>query len=89
MPKSEDNELQRIGGDPKRVRVCQHAGMTHVVMQASEWRSTEDAIRAEAELRSLFDAYARFEREDPSPWAQDRVPPPLVEFGRKHGVEWP
>lgn len=63
--------------------------MSHVVMQASEWRSAEEAIRAEAELRSLFDAYARFEREDPSPWAKDRVPPPLVDFGKKHGLEWP
>jgi len=63
--------------------------MSHVVMQASEWTSIDDAIRCESELRALVDAYVKFEREDPSPWARDRVAKPLIEFGRKHGVAWP
>lgn len=63
--------------------------MSHVVMQASEWATADDAIRCESELRALVDAYVKFEREDPSPWARDRVAKPLTEFGRKHGVAWP
>jgi hypothetical protein len=63
--------------------------MSHVVMQASEWDSVDAAIRCEKELRALFDTYVRFEREDSSPWAQDRVAPPLAAFGRAHGVAWP
>lgn len=63
--------------------------MSHVVMQAAEHRTIQDAQRCEAALRGLFDDYARFEAEDPSPWRTDRVPPPLVSFGKRHGVEWP
>jgi len=63
--------------------------MAHVVMQAAEFASTEAAERCERELRSLVDDYVRFEASDPSPWATDRVSPPLTDFGRRHGVEWP
>jgi hypothetical protein len=63
--------------------------MSHVVMQAAEHRTIQDAQRCEAVLRGLFDDFVRFQKEDPSPWRTDRVPPPLVAFGKRHGVEWP
>jgi hypothetical protein len=64
--------------------------MSRVVLQAAEFASNEACARAEAEIRSLIEAYASFERSDPDPWSQDRPPPaPLVEFGRRHDVEWP
>jgi hypothetical protein len=61
--------------------------MSHVVLQAASFPTVEDAQRAENELRKLFDAYVAFESTDPE--RQDRVPPPLIDFGRAHGVEWP
>ena len=63
--------------------------MAHVVMQAAYFPTLEAAQRAEQELQQLFDAYVEFEDEDPNPWDQDRVAPPLVEFGKRHGVDWP
>jgi hypothetical protein len=63
--------------------------MSHVVLQAASFPTPAEAQRAEEELQKLFDAYVAFESSDPEPWRQDRVPPPLVDFGRAHGVEWP
>ena len=63
--------------------------MSHVVMQAAEFASADDARRVEAELRALIERYIEFEATDPSPWSGERAPPPLVAFGAKHGVEWP
>ena len=63
--------------------------MAHVVMQAAEFASVDEAMRAEAELRQLVDGYVAFEKTDPEPWSQERVPPPLVAFGQRHGVQWP
>lgn len=63
--------------------------MSHVVMQAAEFPTIEAAERCEAELNLLLQAYIHFEATDPSPWNQERVPAVLLEFGEKHGVEWP
>jgi len=63
--------------------------MSHVVMQAAEFSSIEEAQKCEVELEALFKAYIHFEATDPSPWSYERVPAPLVEFGEKHGVDWP
>lgn len=63
--------------------------MAHVVMQAAEFPTQEAASKCEAELRLLFDAYVKFEKTDPDPWGGSRVAPPLVEFGRLHGIDWP
>jgi hypothetical protein len=63
--------------------------VSHVVMQAAEFPSIELAERCEKELRTLVDAYIQFEATDPDPWGNTRVAPPLVEFGKRHGVEWP
>jgi len=63
--------------------------MSHVVLQAAEFSSAGAAARCETELRSLIDEYVRFEKSDPDPWGNKRVPPPLVAFGKRHGVEWP
>lgn len=63
--------------------------MSHVVMQSAEFPTAEAAKAGEAELQRLFDAYVRFEKEDASPWRAGRVPPPLVEFGKRHGIDWP
>jgi hypothetical protein len=63
--------------------------MAHVVMQAAEFASVDEATRAEAELQHLIDGYVAFEKTDPDPWSQGRVPPPLIAFGQRHGVEWP
>lgn len=63
--------------------------MSHVVLQAAEFPSVELAVRCETELRALIDEYVQFEATDPDPWGGDRVPPPLVAFGKRHGVDWP
>jgi hypothetical protein len=63
--------------------------MSSVVMQAAEFETVADAERAEAALERLEKAYIEFERTDPSPWSDERVPPPLAVFGEAHGVEWP
>jgi hypothetical protein len=63
--------------------------MSHVVMQAAEFASVDEAKRAEAELQQLIDGYVDFEATDPDPWNQDRVAPPLVAFGQRHKIEWP
>lgn len=62
--------------------------MSHIVMQAAEFPSVDAAINAEGELNQLYDAYVVFEQDDPNPWSADRIAPPLVKFGAKHGVEW-
>ena len=58
-------------------------------MQAAELPSVELAVRCEKELRALIDAYVAFEKSDPDPWGNKRVPPPLAAFGERHGVPWP
>jgi hypothetical protein len=58
-------------------------------MQAAEFPSVELAARCEHELAALVTHYTRFEATDPDPWGGDRVPPPLVAFGERHGVTWP
>lgn len=63
--------------------------MAHVVMQAAQFSTAEAAMRAERELQALVDAYVEFEASDPDPWNRERVPPPLVAFGERHGVSWP
>ena len=63
--------------------------MSHVVMHAASFTTLAAARRAEAELRRLTRAYIAFEAEDPDPWRDDRVAPPLVDFGRTHGIDWP
>jgi hypothetical protein len=63
--------------------------VSHVVLQAAEFPTTAAAERCETELRSLIDDYVRFEKSDPDPWGNKRVPPPLVAFGKRHGIEWP
>lgn len=63
--------------------------MSHVVMQAAEFPSLEGAKQCEAALDELYRAYVNFEATDPSPWSSDRVPRPLLDFGKKFGVEWP
>src|SRR5688572_96943 len=63
--------------------------MAHVVLQAAEFATANDARRVEAELAALIASYVDFEASDPEPWGGKRVPPPLVAFGQKHGVEWP
>lgn len=63
--------------------------MSHVVMQAAEFPSVDLAAQCEKELRGLVDAYVKFEATDPDPWGGKTVPPPLVAFGARHGVDWP
>lgn len=63
--------------------------MSHVVMQAAEFPSIEGANQCETALGELYRAYVNFEATDPSPWSADRVPGPLLDFGKKFGVEWP
>jgi hypothetical protein len=63
--------------------------MAQVVIQAAEFPTLEQAEHAEAELKWLYDAYVEFENTDPEPWRTDRVPPPLVEFGKRHDMAWP
>ncbi len=63
--------------------------MAHVVMQSAEFATVEQAQKAESELKWLCDAYTDFEANDPDPWNQERIPPPLIEFGKRHGLDWP
>lgn len=63
--------------------------MASVVMQAAEFPSVDLAKQAEHALRKLCDAYVDFEANDPDPWNSKRIPPPLVEFGKRHGIDWP
>lgn len=63
--------------------------MSHVVMQAAEFASPDSARRAEIELGAVMASYARFEATDANPWGGEGAPPPLVAFGRAHGIEWP
>jgi hypothetical protein len=58
-------------------------------MQAAEFPSLESAKQCEAALSELYRAYVNFEATDPSPWSFERVPGPLLDFGKKFGVEWP
>ena len=58
-------------------------------MQAAEFSTADDARRVETELEGMIASYVEFEKSDPNPWSGERVPPPLVAFGAKHGVEWP
>lgn len=58
-------------------------------MQSAEFATADDARRVEAELERLIDSYVEFENSDPNPWSGERVPPPLVAFGAKYGVDWP
>lgn len=63
--------------------------MAHVVMQAAQFSSIEQATRVEEELQRLVAAYISYEQNDESPWSEDAVPTPLVELGARHGVPWP
>jgi hypothetical protein len=63
--------------------------MSHVVMQAAEFPTLALAEECERVLRALVEAYIRFEQTDADPWGTKRVPPPLVAFGQRYGVEWP
>jgi hypothetical protein len=63
--------------------------VSHVVIQAAEFPTADLAVRCEEELRRLVAEYVAFEKTDPDPWSQKRVPPPLVSFGERHGVVWP
>ena len=63
--------------------------MAHVVMQAAEFPRVELAIEAEKQLGELRKAYIEFEKTDPDPWGFKEVPKPLLEFGARHGVDWP
>lgn len=63
--------------------------MAHVVMQAAEFPRVELAIEAEKQLVELREAYIEFEKTDPDPWGFKVVPKPLLEFGSRHGVDWP
>ncbi len=63
--------------------------MASVVMQAAAFPDEATARSAEAELVLLVERYAEFERTDPNPWREDRLPDVLAELGRRYGVEWP
>ncbi len=63
--------------------------MSHVVMQAAELPSVEDAKRVEGELLALVERYAEFEKTDADPWGGKTVPGPLSDFGARYGVAWP
>ncbi len=58
-------------------------------MQAAEFPSLALAEECETVLRALVEAYIQFEKTDADPWGAKRVPPPLVAFGKRYGVEWP
>lgn len=58
-------------------------------MQAAEFPSLALAEECERVLRALVEAYIQFEKTDADPWGAKRVPPPLVAFGKRYGVEWP
>lgn len=58
-------------------------------MQAAEFPSLALAEECERVLRALVEAYIQFEKTDADPWGASRVPPPLVAFGKRYGVEWP
>ncbi len=63
--------------------------VSHVVMQAGEFGTVDDAKHVESELQQLVESYVEFEKTDPDPWGTKRVPPPLEAFGKRHGIEWP
>lgn len=63
--------------------------MAHVVMQAAEFATEQEAEACEAELQELRRSYVAFEAEDDDPWGTSRVAPPLAAFGDKHDVAWP
>lgn len=63
--------------------------MAHVVMQAAEFPSVEHARRCAKELETLVAEYAKFEKESAHDWPRKSAAPPLIAFGRRHGVRWP
>lgn len=63
--------------------------VSHVVLQAGEFPSIALAERCTNELQTLIHAYAAFENSDHNPWDRQRVAPPLLAFGNRHGIVWP
>jgi len=63
--------------------------MSHVVMQAAEFPTPEHATRAAKELEALVAEVGRFEKKEQGKWDHKMAMPPLVKFGRRHGVKWP